>query len=121
MPFNAHLISSREESEITSNRKRDSDNGGRFRSSVMSLACVIKMTDRMNDAVSIRIMRWTVCCWVPVWTKQNRTRERETDRQTDRDRDRERERVEKCFNVQSVMVNSCTSHTRRAFRCDQNG
>ena len=91
MPFNAHLISSREESEITSNRKRDSDNGGRVRSSVMSSACVIKMTDRMNDAVSIRIVRRTVCCWVPVWTKQNRTRERETERERQTDKQTETE------------------------------
>ena len=91
VPINADLMFWREESEITSNRKRDSDNGGRFRSSVMSLACVIKMTDRMNDAVSIRIVRWIICCWVPVWTKQNRTRERERKRETETERERERE------------------------------
>ena len=84
MPFNAHLISGREESEVTSNRKRESGSDGRFRSSVMSLACVIKMTDRMNDADSIRIVRWTVCCWVHVWTKQTRPRVRE--RESERER-----------------------------------
>ena len=51
---------------------------------------------------------------------QNKTEpERETDRQTETETGRER--VEKCFEVQPVMVNCCISHPRTALRYDQNG